>query len=128
MSKAHNEYLIETLPGLIKTFLRKSKTAVRLALKSLRSLYSRLATFFFRFYPASFSALFHHHTDKMSDKWALYLKTYDVILAPWHHKKLSLLERGVQNGGSLQLWAKYFRKASAIVGCDIDPKCGALKF
>ena len=41
---------------------------------------------------------------------------------------LSLLEIGVQNGGSLDIWAKYFANASRIIGCDIDPLCGNLRY
>ena len=39
-----------------------------------------------------------------------------------------LLEIGIQNGGSLALWAKYFPNAKHIVGCDVDPACKALAY
>ena len=38
-----------------------------------------------------------------------------------------LLEIGVQNGGSLQIWSKYLPQRSEIVGIDIDPACAALQ-
>ena len=38
---------------------------------------------------------------------------------------INLLEIGVRNGGSLELWAEYFNKAVNIVGCDIDEACAA---
>lgn len=34
----------------------------------------------------------------------------------------------MQNGGSLEIWAKYFPEAKHIVGCDIDERCRALVF
>lgn len=65
---------------------------------------------------------------KVSDKWELYLKVYDRLLAPLEHQKVSLLEIGVQNGGSLESWAAYFKNAEKIVGCDIDPLCSKLTY
>ncbi len=39
---------------------------------------------------------------------------------------IHFLEIGVQNGGSLEVWAQYFDHAESIIGCDINPKCGNL--
>ncbi len=39
-----------------------------------------------------------------------------------------MLEIGVQNGGSLEIWAEYFHSNSIIVGCDIDKNCHDLEF
>jgi hypothetical protein len=39
-----------------------------------------------------------------------------------------MLEIGVQNGGSLEIWAQYFEHASVLVGCDIDEACRILSF
>ena len=64
----------------------------------------------------------------MCDKWESYFSTYDALLRPLRTKPVSLLEIGVQNGGSLEIWAKYLPRAKWIVGCDIDPRCGALAF
>ncbi|MBW8865386.1 MAG: class I SAM-dependent methyltransferase [Verrucomicrobia bacterium] len=65
---------------------------------------------------------------KVSDKWELYLKVYDRLLAPLEHQKVSLLEIGVQNGGSLESWSQYFKQAEIIVGCDINPLCSKLTY
>lgn len=65
---------------------------------------------------------------KVSDKWSSYLDFYDDKLWYLQDSKINLLEIGVQNGGSLETWARYFWKAEKIVGIDIDPKCGDLKF
>src|SRR3954469_2707687 len=68
------------------------------------------------------------HKGKVSDKWALYLDVYDRAFQHVRNKEVSILEIGVQNGGSLEVWAKYFRHAKQIIGCDIDPKCGDLRY
>ena len=72
--------------------------------------------------------LYAAHQGKVSDKWSLYLDLYERVLARHRSTARALVEIGVQNGGSLELWARYFPGASALVGCDIDPKCGALTF
>jgi len=65
---------------------------------------------------------------KLSDKWASYLPYYDHLLSNWRKNSITMLEIGVQNGGSLETWAEYFSKAELIIGCDIDPKCGDLVY
>jgi hypothetical protein len=67
-------------------------------------------------------------TGKLSDKWELYLDYYDQLFGCISDSPLSLLEIGVQNGGSLDTWAKYFINAKFIVGCDIDEKCKSLTY
>lgn len=72
--------------------------------------------------------LHRNQTGKSSDKWASYLPVFDRIFLPFRDDSLRLLEVGVQNGGSLEVWAKYFSNAEKIVGCDIDPRCGSLVY
>lgn len=76
----------------------------------------------------SFKQLFQHHDGKISDKWSSYLDEWDRVFAPIRGKTRWLLEIGIQNGGSLEIWSKFFNIAEKIVGCDIDPKCGLLEF
>ncbi len=76
----------------------------------------------------SLQTLYAQHQGKVSDKWSSYLTLYDSVLSPVRQSVRSLLEIGVQNGGSLELWAQYFADAQHIVGCDIDAKCANLKF
>jgi hypothetical protein len=73
---------------------------------------------------------FIHRTKagKLSDKWASYLVYYDNVLIPFRNENISLLEIGVQNGGSLETWSTYFNNANLLIGCDIDPKCGELVY
>lgn len=77
---------------------------------------------------ASLSELYEQHTGKISDKWSSYLKIYDEVLSSYAESSISLLEIGVQNGGSLEIWHKYFPKAQRLVGCDVNPKCGDLSY
>jgi SAM-dependent methyltransferase len=76
----------------------------------------------------SIDTLHRTKTGKISDKWNSYLTYYDHLFAPLRHKPISLLEIGVQNGGSQETWAEYFSEARLLVGCDIDPRCEALRY
>ncbi len=68
------------------------------------------------------------HQGKVSDKWSSYLVEYQRLFCEYQDRPVSLLEIGIQNGGSLEIWGKYFAKARTITGCDINDRCGALKF
>lgn len=73
-------------------------------------------------------SLFDEHTGKVTDKWSIYLDVYEQYLWKFRDKPVRILEIGVQNGGSLEIWRKYFPNAKAIVGCDINPACSNLSF
>jgi len=75
-----------------------------------------------------FEELYADHTGKLSDKWMLYLKEWDNIFSSFKEREIYLLEIGIQNGGSLEIWAKYFTKAKNIIGCDINENCQILEF
>jgi glycosyltransferase involved in cell wall biosynthesis len=72
--------------------------------------------------------IYYEHHGKVSDKWALYISEYDRLFYELRDREINLLELGVQNGGSLEIWARYFVKAKKVIGCDIDPKCQSLEF
>src|SRR5580704_16421181 len=72
--------------------------------------------------------LYKSHAGKVSDKWSFYLDEYDRILTPYRDKAVRLLELGIQNGGSLELWDQFFRNAEKLVGCDVNPSCAGLKY
>lgn len=73
-------------------------------------------------------SLSESHEGKVSDKWSSYLTEYQRLFSSFKDRQLSLLEIGIQNGGSLEIWAKYFRSADKIIGCDINEKCRSLRF
>lgn len=76
----------------------------------------------------SLNELFSAHDGKVSDKWQHSLNLYERLFEALRDKPISILEIGVQNGGSLEIWAKYFRHAREIVGVDIDEAVGHLVF
>lgn len=71
------------------------------------------------------SQIFIEHQGYVSDKWEHYLAIYDSAFARFiaRGQPVRLLEIGVQNGGSLQIWSKYLPRGSSVVGVDIDPAC-----
>ena len=72
--------------------------------------------------------LYDRHKNKVSDKWSSYLREYDRIFEKDRTLPIALLEIGIQNGGSLEIWASFFPEAKAIIGCDINPDCAKLKY
>lgn len=72
--------------------------------------------------------LYQTHQGKLSDKWSLYLSVYDRLFSDFCKREVSLLEIGIQNGGSLEIWATYFPYATKLVGCDINPQCRLLRY
>ena len=72
------------------------------------------------------SSLFYSHRGNISDKWEQYLAIYESELRQWQGKPVELLEIGVQNGGSMDIWARYFDRASSLVGIDIDERITGL--
>lgn len=72
--------------------------------------------------------LYADHTGKVSDKWSAYLAVYSRLFAPVRQRPIRLLEIGVQNGGSLEIWSKFFPNAGSIIGCDINLSCNLLRY
>jgi len=77
---------------------------------------------------STLQSLYAEHRGKAADKWALYLDVYDRVLGRFRDRPIDFLEVGVQNGGSLEIWAKFLPEARVLIGCDIDPACGTLAF
>lgn len=72
--------------------------------------------------------LYDSHDGRTTDKWTQYLSAHDHVLSSYRDKKICLIEIGVQNGGSLEIWSKYFPHALKIVGIDVNPEVGKLTF
>jgi len=74
--------------------------------------------------------IFSEHNGLVSHKWIHYFFAYDSIFKRFLEKKepIKMLEIGVQNGGSLEIWKKYLPQNSKIYGVDIDERCMQLKF
>ena len=58
-----------------------------------------------------------------TDKWLHYFDIYTENLSKYKNKKITILEIGVLNGGSLKMWQNYFSADSLIVGIDIISQC-----
>ena len=56
-------------------------------------------------------------------KWHHYIPLYDRYFSSFRGRKVRFLEIGVSEGGSLQMWRKYFGDEAIIYGIDINPKC-----
>lgn len=76
----------------------------------------------------SIDAIHRNKVGKVSDKWESYLTYYDELFGSLREHPISMLEIGVQNGGSLDTWSEYFKFGKLFIGCDIDPKCGSLQY
>ena len=74
--------------------------------------------------------VFMAHAGRVSDKWEQYLAIYEREVGRFRDAgaPVRLLEIGVQNGGSLEVWSKFLPPGSSVVGMDIDPRCGELTF
>jgi len=74
--------------------------------------------------------IFKEHCGYESYKWIHYFFIYDRIFKRFLEKgePIKMLEIGVKNGGSLEIWKKYLPQGSAVHGVDIDEKCKELKF
>ena len=78
--------------------------------------------------PSTLKDMHAGHTGKVCDKWDHNLVAYERILREFRTLPLTMLEIGVQNGGSLELWSKYFESGRTFIGCDIDERCRQLAF
>ena len=65
---------------------------------------------------------FENNTGKKITKWKNYFPVYEKHFGLIRNKPIKILEIGVLNGGSLEMWRYYFPEAT-IVGIDIDPNC-----
>jgi len=72
--------------------------------------------------------LYKNNQGKISDKWSSYLLHYDRLFLKFKDQELKFLEIGIQNGGSLEIMAKYFSNAKVLVGCDVNINCSKLYF
>lgn len=59
------------------------------------------------------------------DEWHHYFDVYHAAFASFRGKAPTVLEIGVQRGGSMRMWQEYFGSDAKIFGMDIDPACSA---
>jgi hypothetical protein len=67
-----------------------------------------------------------HNLSRRSDKWDPYFDVYERYLTKFVGAAPRVVEIGVQGGGSLEMWSKWFGPEAKIVGVDIDPACSGI--
>ena len=70
---------------------------------------------------------FRQNDKKLIHKWAHYFDVYDRHFSKYRNKEIVILEIGVSQGGSLQMWKNYFGKDAKIYGIDVNPMCKELE-
>lgn len=70
---------------------------------------------------------FEQNKNRQINKWTHYFEVYEKHFARYRNKELTILEIGVFQGGSLQLWKSYFGPRAKIYGIDINPACKQLE-
>lgn len=71
--------------------------------------------------PGPIEEIFFANTGRLAHKWVHYLPIYDRVFAPFRDTAPTMLEIGVSEGGSLEMWRKYFGSDATICGIDIEP-------
>jgi hypothetical protein len=66
---------------------------------------------------------FEANPGRMIHKWAHYFEIYERHLARYRGSDVVLVEIGVYQGGSLQMWKQYFGERAQIWGVDVNPLC-----
>lgn len=70
-----------------------------------------------------FEKIYYRRTGRAIFKWRHYLPVYDQVLTPYVGRPLTLVEIGVANGGSIDLWREFLGKQIRIIGVDNNPEC-----
>jgi hypothetical protein len=68
-----------------------------------------------------YSFFVQHRNKRVMHKWDHYFEVYERFLSPVRRTNPTLLEIGVQLGGSVEMWRDYFGPAARIYGIDINP-------
>lgn len=59
-------------------------------------------------------------------KYEQYLDVYEKHLSKYKDKPVKIIEFGVNQGGSLNMWKEYLGDGTKIYGVDINPNCAKL--
>ena len=62
-----------------------------------------------------------HRNTRVMHKWSQYFEVYERYLSGIRRSNPTILEIGVQLGGSVEMWRDYFGPAARIFGIDINP-------
>ena len=70
---------------------------------------------------------FEQNNKRLINKFNHYFDVYEKHFNRYKNKKITIVEIGVFQGGSLQMWRDYFGPDAIIWGIDIDPACKTLE-
>jgi len=70
---------------------------------------------------------FFKSSPKYSIKWSNYFEIYENILKKFVNKKVTLVEIGIGDGGSLFMWRKFLGKRAKIIGIELNPEAKKLE-
>lgn len=70
---------------------------------------------------------FKQNNKRLIFKWQHYFDVYERHFERFKNKEVVILEIGVSQGGSLQMWKDYFGSKCKIYGVDVDPQCKQLE-
>lgn len=70
---------------------------------------------------------FNNNTGRLIHKWKHYFDIYDRHFSRFRGTDVHIVEFGVFQGGSLQMWKEYFGPHCRITGIDINPRCKELE-
>jgi O-methyltransferase len=74
-------------------------------------------------YSNSLADYFYKNRKRIIHKWPHYFEIYDRYFSRFRETECVIVEIGVYQGGSLQMWKEYFGDKARIYGIDIDPRC-----
>jgi hypothetical protein len=64
---------------------------------------------------------------RLIHKWKHYFPIYERHFKDFVNKSVTFIEIGCGQGGSLQMWKRYFGPHARIIGIDIKPECKAFE-
>ncbi|NEQ74839.1 MAG: class I SAM-dependent methyltransferase [Okeania sp. SIO2C9] len=70
---------------------------------------------------------FENNPGRLIHKWMHYFEIYERHLSRFRNQEIHVVEIGVNYGGSLQMWKKYFGDNAYIYGVDIKKQCKQLE-
>ena len=73
--------------------------------------------------PNPLEVFFRQHEGRLLHKWHHYFEIYHRHFARFRGQAPTVLEFGVSQGGSLQMWRDYFGPGAKLFGVDINPNC-----
>ena len=70
---------------------------------------------------------FFYQSKYRSIKWKKYFQIYENLFSKYRNKNITFVEIGILDGGSLEIWKKYFGDNARIIGIDKNSECQKFK-